>query len=114
VNDDEVAHVRLSQRFFCTLFQTAVAAFLMAGTEHREDVAAKGGEVNETSAELEAAALASTAALPVGESHAATQKESDASEQSNSDTSEIASPSRPKVITAPTVLLTTMYQVMCC
>ena len=82
----------------------------MAGTEHREAAAAAGAKIPETKAAAEASKLASQAALPMGNAEVAaadaTAKAADL---------KMVSPrrvqTRKRLVTAPVVLLTTMYQV---
>eukprot|EP00750_Incisomonas_marina_P027847 INCI6243.7.p1 GENE.INCI6243.7~~INCI6243.7.p1 ORF type:complete len:942 (-),score=243.42 INCI6243.7:1777-4602(-) len=90
--------------------EAAVAAFLMAGTEHREAAAASGAKVPETKAAAEASDLASQAALPMGNAEVAA-----ADAMAKAADLKMVSPrrvqTRKRLVTAPVVLLTTMYQV---
>lgn len=87
-----------------------MAAFLMAGTEHREAAAAAGAKVPETTAAAEASHLASQAALPLGNAEvAAADSTAKAAELKTVSPRRVQS--RKRLVTAPVVLLTTMYQV---
>ena len=85
----------------------------MAGTEHREAAAASGAKVPETKAAAEASDLASQAALPMGNAEVAA-----ADAMAKAADLKMVSPrrvqTRKRLVTAPVVLLTTMYQVNIC